>query len=127
MADSVLLNSVALNGTYDSLPLDVDSNILSTLIISGLTVTKSSDRAVWLSGNLTYTITVDNQADEDYATPTLTDTIDITQVALVENSVMVGGVVTAYTYDDLTGLLTVVLPTIETGETLEVTFQVEMV
>ena len=127
MADSILLNSVALSGTYDSLPLDIDSNILSTLIIGGLTVVKSADKAVWVSGVLTYTITVENLASEDYVTPTLTDTLDISQVSFVANSVMVNGTTETYTYNSTTGLLTVVLPTIEVSDTLTVTFQVEMV
>ncbi|MCL2255981.1 MAG: hypothetical protein FWC11_03885 [Firmicutes bacterium] len=127
MADSILFNKVLVSGTYDSLPLGVDSNELNTTIVSGLTAVKSASVSVWASGYLTYTITIDNQADEDFVTPTLTDILDITQIKLVANSVEVDGIITTYTYVGLTGLLTIVLPTIEQGETMIITFQVEMV
>jgi len=127
MADSILLNQVFVDGTYDSLPLGVDTNALSTLIVTGIVATKSADKAVWVDGELTFSIVIDNQADEDFVTPTLTDVLDITLIKLVDNSVEVGGVVSAYTYNDLTGLLTVVLPTIEAGDDLTITFKVEMI
>lgn len=127
MANSILLNQALISGNYSGLPLDVDSNLLSTTIVNGLTVVKTADMAVWASGYLTYTITIDNQSSEDYVTPTLTDTLDILQITLVANSVTVGGSVAVYTFDSLTGLLTVVLPTVADTDLLEITYQVQMV
>ncbi|MCL2234682.1 MAG: hypothetical protein FWC02_03285 [Firmicutes bacterium] len=125
MADLILENVAGLAGTYDSLPLSLDTNALSTTLVPGLAATKSASVSVWASGYLTYTITIDNQADEDFVAPTLTDLLDVLKISLVSNSVKVDGSTTAYTY--IAGLLTVVLPTIVKGATTVVTFQVEMV
>ena len=127
MADSILLNKALLNGSYDSSAVELDSNILSTTIVTGLTVTKSASADIWLNGYLTYTVTIANDADEDFVDPIMTDTLDITQIALVDNSVKINGVTAAYTYDSETGLLTVEIPTVTAGTSATVTFQVQMI
>ncbi|MCL2176945.1 MAG: hypothetical protein FWB72_03215 [Firmicutes bacterium] len=127
MANAILLNKAVVDGTYTSLPLEIDSNILSTTIVAGLTVVKTASALIWVGGNLTYTVTISNLTDEDFVTPTLTDTLDITQIDLVANTVKIDGVTSAYTYSSVTGLLTVVLPTVVSGATTVVTFDVELV
>ena len=48
-------------------------------------------------------------------------------IELVEDSVQVDGKTAQYTYNDVTGELTVVLETIETGANAVITFQVQKV
>ena len=127
MADTTLLNQALLNGHYDGDPLELESNIVSTTLIHGLTAVKAADKGVWLSGDLTYTITVTNHADHSFTTPVFTDTLDITQIRLVANSVEINGTPTVYTYNAVTGLLTVTVPTIAANATVVISFKVEKV
>lgn len=44
------------------------------------------------AGNLTYTIVINNEADEDYTSPVITDMLDTNLITFVEESVTVDGV-----------------------------------
>lgn len=123
MPDIELLNFGTVAGSYGLIPTILTSNVVATQMVTGLTVTKEADKEVWADGVLTYTITVTNQAVQDFSNPVFTDTLDILKVTLVDDSVKIDGASVTYTY--VAGLLSVVLPDLETGDSVEITFQVQ--
>ena len=96
-------------------------------MIAGLTIVKTADKQNWASGNLTYTITITNGAENAFETLTITDTLDPTLIKLVENTVQVNGKTAEYQYDETTGVLTITLETIATEANSVITFQVQKV
>lgn len=96
-------------------------------MIAGLTILKIADKQNWASGNLQYTITITNGAQNAFETPTITDILDPTLIKLVEDSVEVDGKKANYDYDEATGELKIVLDTIATETNSVITFQVQKV
>lgn len=127
MANVKLSNIANVVGDYESVPTTLTSEAVITELIAGLTIVKKADKQNWASGNLTYTVTITNNADSPYEKPVFTDTLDPTIITLVENSVRVNDAVTEYNYNSTTGLLTVQLDTIANTEEVTVTFQVQKV
>ena len=127
MADVKLTNVADVTGTYDSIPTTLTSEAIITDLISGLTIIKTADKQNWASGNLTYTITITNAAENAFEKPTFTDILDPALIKLVENTVEVNGSTTEYTYDPTTGKLSVELETIATEGSTTITFQVQKV
>lgn len=127
MADVKLTNIADVTGNYDSIPTTLTSEAVITSLISGLTMVKSADKQNWASGNLTYTVTITNAAENSFETPTFTDILDPTLIKLVDNSVKVNDETVQYNYDSSTGQLTVVLETIAPEATSTITFQVQKV
>lgn len=122
-----LNNTVTAVGNYNDVPTSITSAVSVVTMIDGLTITKSSDKQNWASGNLTYTITITNGAENAFETPTITDTLDPALIKLVADSVEVDGTKAEYNYSDTTGELSVVLGTIEVGAKSVITFQVQKV
>ena len=127
MADVKLSNIANVTGTYDSIPTTLTSEAVITEMIAGLTIVKTADKQNWASGNLTYTITITNGAENAFETPTITDTLDPTLIKLVENTVQVNGKTAEYQYDETTGVLTITLETIATEANSVITFQVQKI
>lgn len=127
MADVKLTNIADVTGTYDSIPTTITSEAIITDLISGLTIVKTADKQNWATGNLTYTVTITNAAENAFENPTFTDILDPTLIKLVENSVTVNGTTTEYNYDSTTGKLSIELETIATEGSATVTFQVQKV
>lgn len=125
MADISLVNSVSVNGTYDAEPLILTSNTVVTQIISGITVQKSADKDRWAEGELTYSITIANNADNSFETPKIVDVLNPDLIKLVPNSVKVNGTDAQYTYDESVGNLTVDIATIAVGASSVITFRVQ--
>ena len=96
-------------------------------MIAGLTILKTADKQNLASGNLQYTITITNGAQNTFETPTITDILDPTLIKLVKDSVEVDGKKVEYTYDETTGELKIVLDTIATETNSVITFQVQKV
>ena len=127
MADVKLSNIAKVTGTYDSIPTALTSEAVITEMIAGLTILKIADKQNWASGNLQYTITITNGAQNAFETPTITDILDPTLIKLVEDSVEVDGKKANYDYDEATGELKIVLDTIATETNSVITFQVQKV
>ena len=89
MASVKLSNTANVVGNYDSIPTTLTSEAVITEMIAGLTIVKTADKQIWATGNLTYTVTITNNADSPYESPKFTDTLDPTLIKLVENSVKV--------------------------------------
>ena len=127
MADVKLTNVADVTGTYDSIPTTLTSEAIITDLISGLTIIKTADKQNWATGNLTYTVTITNAAENAFEKPTFTDILDPTLIKLVDNTVEVNGSTTEYTYDSVTGKLSIELETIATEGSSTITFQVQKV
>lgn len=127
MADVKLSNIANVTGTYDSIPTTLTSEAVITEMIAGLTILKTADKQNWASGNLQYTITITNGAQNAFETPTITDILDPTLIKLVADSVEVDGKKANYDYDEATGELKIGLDTIATETNSVITFQVQKV
>lgn len=125
MADVNLINSASVTGNYDTEQLTINSNIVTTKIINGLKATMEVDKKEWITGNLTYKITVQNNAEKLFESPVLIDVLDPTLVMLEENSVEVNGVTRSYTYEEISGKLSINLEQIPVGTTSVITFRVK--
>lgn len=125
--ENELSNTATVLGNYNNIPTEISTQALVVTMISGLTVTKTADKMMWSDGNLTYTIEVNNQAEESYTEPVITDILDKSLITLVENSITIDNVKidsTQYTWDEQSGKLTIKLPDIESKTKKTVTFQV---
>lgn len=123
-----LNNSVTSVGNYNNVPTSLTSNVSVVNMVDGLTLTKDADKKNWANGNLTYTITIDNQTATTYESPVITDVIDHTLVKFVEDSVTINGVqadTSKYNYDDGNHTLTVNLDDVGPSSTTTLTFRVE--
>lgn len=127
MADTKLSNTANITGTYDNIPTVLTSEAVITELISGLTIVKIADKQNWASGNLQYTITITNGAENAFENPTITDILDPTLIKLVDDTVEVDGEKVEYTYDPTSGELSIVLKTIAVGANSVITFQVQKV
>lgn len=123
-----LTNTATATGTYNNIPTSLTSNTSVVNMIDGLTLTKSADKNNWADGNLTYTITIENNTDKSYVGPVIKDAIETTLVDFVVGSVTIGGVVATtgqYNYDDATGTLTITLEDLLPSSSSNITFQVK--
>ena len=79
MAETNLTNQVEVEGQYGNLASQVTflSNVVTTSIVQGLTVTKSADKTNWVDGPLTYTIVVQNASGSTLSAGSLTDTLTL--------------------------------------------------
>lgn len=125
MASVKLSNIATVVGNYDSVPTTLTSEAVITEMIAGLTIVKTADKQNWATGTLTYTVTITNNADSAFESPTFTDTLDPTLIKLIESSVQVNGSEAEHTYDSSTGVLSIPLETIDTTVSTVITFQVQ--
>ena len=99
---NVLNNIVTSVGNYNNIPTSLTSNVSTVSMVEGLTLTKDADKKNWTSGDLTYTIVIDNKTDTAYENPKITDVIDDSLVEFVNDSVIINGVTTTssqYNYE----------------------------
>ena len=123
-----LNNTVTAVGNYNDVPTSITSAVSVVTMIDGLTITKSSDKQNWASGNLTYTVIINNQSEKPYNSPEVKDVLNTTLVDFVENSVTIDGQAAEqsdYTYDNGSGTLTINLSDIAVSESKTITFHVK--
>lgn len=122
------LNNTATSiGNYNNIPTSLTSNVSVVNIIDGLSLTKEADKKNWGSGELTYTITVDNQTDTSYVKPIVTDKIDTSLVEFVTGSVMINdtpATESQFSYDAGTSTLTINLDDVGATSKTTLTFRV---
>ncbi len=125
--ETELSNSASVLGNYNNIPTEISTQTFVVTLISGLTVTKTADKVIWSEGNLTYKIEVINQTDLPYTSPVITDILNPTLIALVNNTIKIDDNIISsslYTYEEDTGKLTITLPDIESKGKKVVTFEV---
>lgn len=122
-----LSNTASAVGTYNGVPTALTSEASVVSMVSGLSITKTADKQSWADGLLTYTITIQNNAAENYGAPVVTDVIDGTLVTFIPDSVMIDGTKATssqFTYDAGSNTLTINLTDITPSSSQEVKFQV---
>lgn len=126
-----LINIASSVGDYEGLSTEITTEAVVTQLVDDLNITKTADRESWATGNLTYTITIDNQSANPYEDPVVTDTIDPTKATLVDGTVTINGVPATspddYTFDAVTGLLTVNLTEVAATSATVIEFKVERI
>jgi len=123
----LVTNTAQIDGVYKTLPATLTTEEVTTQMVSGLTVTKTADKQMWASGNLTYTIVVKNDAGDTFSNIEVTDVLDITKIALVANTVQLDGKTVTYIYTAATGTLSVKIPDLADDKSGTITFQVSKV
>lgn len=126
--DSQLNNTATALGTYNGIPTSLTSAVSVVSMIAGLSITKTADKQSWADGLLTYTITVQNSAAENYVAPIVTDVLDTTLVDFVADSVVIDGTkaeASQYSYSTDTHTLTVNLTDITPSKSSTIQFQVK--
>ena len=122
------LNNTATSiGNYNNIPTSLTSNVSVVNIIDGLSLTKEADKKNWGSGELTYTITIDNQTDTSYVKPIVTDKIDTSLVEFVTGSVMINdtpATESQFSYDAGTSTLTINLDDVGATSKTTLTFRI---
>ena len=126
MADVKLTNQANVQGEYGdpATAITFSSNIVTTTIVQGLTVTKNADKTNWTEGPLTYTIVVKNDSGSTLTNGMLIDNLD---TSLVEFSSSYGVKIDGVTSTEFTitgGELKITLPSLDTGGEKTITFQV---
>lgn len=82
-----LNNTVTALGNYKDIPTTLTSNTFVVNMIDGLKLTKSADKKNWTSGNLTYTIELENQTEDSYANVIITDILNTSLINFIKGSV----------------------------------------
>lgn len=125
--ETELTNQATILDNYNDIPTEISTQALVVTILTGPTVTKSADKMVWSDGNLTYKLEVNNQNENAYTSPVVTDILNPDLIKLVDNTIKIDGTLideSEYTYDESTGKLTINLPTINSKKEKAVTFEV---
>lgn len=126
-----LINIASSVGTYDGFSTQMDTETVIIQLVDNLEITKAASRESWATGDLTYTITIDNQATLPYETPVVTDTIDPALATLIDGTVTINGnpatSPTDYEFDQISGLLTVYLPDVIASSNTIIEFDVSRV
>lgn len=125
--ETELTNTATVLGNYNNIPTEISTQALVVTMISGLSVTKTADKMIWSEGDLTYTIVINNQTEESYTSPVITDILNTSLVTFVNDSVTVDNVkleTSQYTWDDSTGKLTINLSDIDSKTKKTVAFKV---
>ena len=126
--ETELTNQATILDNYNDIPTEISTQALVVTILTGPTVTKSADKMVWSDGNLTYKLEVNNQNENAYTSPVVTDILNPDLIKLVDNTIKIDGTLideSEYTYDESTGTLTINLDDIAPSASSTITFQVE--
>ncbi len=125
--ETELTNTATVLGEYNSIPTEISTTAIVVTILEGLTVTKSADKPIWIEGNLTYTVEINNETTKAYTSPVITDILDPTLITLVAGTIKVDDTVleeSQYTYEEDTGKLTITVPDIAAQSKKAITFEV---
>lgn len=122
-----LTNYATASGYYKSLETIIQSNENTILLTNNLEVVKKSNKTLWATGNLTYTINVKNLSSIILKNIIITDVLDSKLISLIVESVRINDVPAGYgifTYNKNNGALAINLPKIEPNELVVIKYQV---
>lgn len=122
-----LSNYATARGYYNSLETIIQSNENTILLTNNLEFVKKSNKTLWATGNLTYTINVKNLSSIILKNIIITDVLDPKLISLIVESVRINDVPAGYgifTYNKNNGTLAINLPKIEPNELVVIKYQV---
>lgn len=122
-----LTNYATASGYYKSLETIIQSNENTILLTNNLEFVKKSNKTLWATGNLTYTINVKNLSSIILKNIIITDVLDPKLISLIVESVRINDVPAGYgifTYNKNNGTLAINLPKIEPNELVVIKYQV---
>lgn len=122
-----LTNQAEVTGLYNNLETIVQSNENTTFLIDELKITKTANKELWATGNLTFNIIVENKSSANIENITITDILNPALISLIVESVRINNIPAGYgiyTYDLESGALIFNLPTVGPSQTLIIRFQV---
>lgn len=90
--ETELTNQATILGNYNDIPTEISTQALVVTILTGHTVTKSADKMVWSDGNLTYKLEVNNQTENAYTSPVITDILNPDLIKLVDDTIKIDGI-----------------------------------
>lgn len=128
MADRLLLNLAEMSGDYNDIPFEDSKSTQVTVRLVEVPFVKTADQSIWFSGELTYTLTIDNTDGEGPMTDlVITDKLDTSMFLYVEDSTIVSiddTPTTNFTASYVGGLLTVSLSEpVATGSIATISFR----
>ncbi len=122
-----LTNYATASGYYKSLETIIQSNENTILLTNNLEFVKKSNKTLWATGNLTYTINVKNLSSIILKNIIITDVLNPKLISLIVESVRINDVPAGYgifTYNKNNGTLAINLPKIEPNELVVIKYQV---
>lgn len=122
-----LTNYATADGLYNGLETNIQSNENTILLINNLEVKKKSNKTLWATNNLIYTLTIKNLSSTLLTNIIIADILDHNLVSLVVESVRINDVPAGYgvfTYNKDNGELIINLPNIGANETVVINYQV---
>lgn len=122
-----LTNHATARGYYNSLETIIQSNENTILLINNIKVVKKSNKTLWATGTLTYTVNIKNISSISLENITITDVLDPKLISLIVESIRINGVPAGYgifTYNKNNGALTINLPKIGANEVVVIKYQV---
>lgn len=128
MADRILINYAEMDGSYGGVPFFDEMSTEASVTLTEVSFTKTANREVWFSGELTFFLTIDNsEGENDMTGVVIKDELDTTMFAYVRSSVAVevdGNAIAGFTADYTAPVLTVTITdTIPAGETAVISFR----
>ena len=85
--ENKLNNIVSVVRDYNEIATEINSNALVVVMINGLTVTKSADKMNWADGLLTFTVVINNETNETYKNPVISDILDTSLVTFEDGTI----------------------------------------
>jgi hypothetical protein len=125
--ETELNNIVTALGQYNNIETTLSSETITTTMITGLTIELTANKNIWADGLLTYTITIKNETEKSYTSPTITDKLNISLITLLKDTIKIDDIKATeeqYNYEESTGTLTINLSDITASSTKKITFQV---
>lgn len=96
-------------------------------MLKGISITKSADKEVWINGTLTYKIVLNNETNEIYQSPILTDQLNNNLITFIDGSILIDGIKATsneYSYDEDSNTLTIKLKDLNPYTSSTITFEV---
>ena len=93
---SKLINSAISNGKFNGIETEVNSNAVEVALISGLSISKESDKIVWADDILTFTLTIKNSTINEFENIIINDILDPAFVSLITDSVRINDIPAGY-------------------------------
>ena len=122
-----LKNIVSVTGNYKNIPTSIVSPVSVVTMLKGISITKSADKEIWINGTLTYKIVLNNETNEIYQSPILTDQLNNNLITFIDGSILIDGIKATsneYSYDEDSNTLTIKLKDLNPYTSSTITFEV---